>query len=164
MSLGTGMGMGTRTGEGEDGRASRPAGTFTRDPDHWLRKYSPKEWIRAGMKELRLAETAYKQRNVRAGLTGCKRAAGMALNAALIVEPNDAWKRTYVEHLSALAKDLQVPAAVSAAARVLLEMPMPGGEIVLLRSPAQDEKVLEAARDVLAHAFAVVTKYEKRSP
>jgi hypothetical protein len=134
---------------------------FVRDPNDWLRRYSPKEWIRAGMKELRLAEEAYKQRNARAGLAGCKRAAGMALNAALIVEPNEAWKRTYVEHLRALATDETVPQAVSAAARVLIDMPQPGGLIVIIRSPGQDEKVLEATRDVIAHAFAVVTRHEK---
>ena len=155
------MTMETRgRGEGVDhGPAPAP---FERDPEHWLRKYSPKEWIRAGMKELRLAETSYEQRNARAGLAGCKRAAGMALNAALIVEPNDAWKRTYVEHLQALATDGAVPPAVSAAAKVLLDMPPPGGEIVILRSPGRDEKVLEAARDVIAHAFAVVTRHEAK--
>jgi hypothetical protein len=134
---------------------------FKRDPDDWLRRYSPKEWIRAGMKELRLAELSYKQRNVRAGLAGCKRAAGMALNAALILEPNEAWKRTYVEHLRAVAQDESVPVAVRGAARVLLDVPVPGGEIVVLRSPGHDERVLEAARDVMAHAFAVVVRHEK---
>jgi hypothetical protein len=136
---------------------------FSRDPNDWLRRYSPKEWIRAGMKELHLAETAYKQRNVRAALAGCKRAAGMALNAALIFEPNDEWRRTYVEHLRALAKDTSVPEAVRAAAMVIVDMPAPGGEIVIIRSPAQDEKVLEATRDVIAHAFAVVMRHEKTS-
>ena len=155
------MTMETR-GRGEGGDSDRPSTPFTRDPDHWLRKYSPKEWIRAGMKELHLAELSYQQRNARAGLAGCKRAAGMALNAALIVEPNEAWKRTYVEHLQAIAKDVTVPEAVSAAARVLLEMHAPGGEIVVLRSPGRDEKVLEAARDVMAHAFAVVTRHETK--
>ena len=150
------MTMETRNGAGDE-RKSPP---FTRDPDHWLRKYSPKEWIRAGMKELHLAERAYDQRNVRAGVAGCKRAAGMALNAALIVEPNEGWKRTYVEHLQALAKDETVPEAVSAAARVLLDVPAPGAEIVILRTPGRDEKVLEAARDVIAHAYAVVMRHE----
>jgi hypothetical protein len=42
-------------------------------------------------------------------------------------------------------------------------MPLPGGEIVILRSPGQNEKVLEAARDVIAHAFAVVTRHENSS-
>ena len=137
-----------------------PPQPFSRDPNDWLRRYSPKEWIRAAMKELHLAELSYKQRNARAGLAGCKRAAGMALNAALIVEPNDEWKRTYVEHLRALAKDESVPKAVSEAARLLLDMPLPGGEIVVIRSPGRDEKVLEAARDLIAHAFAVVTRHE----
>ena len=135
--------------------------TFTRDPNDWLRRYSPKEWIRAGMKELRAAELSYRQRNARAGLASCKRAAGMALNAALIVEPNEAWKRTYVEHLRAVAQDESVPVAVRGAARVLLDVPVPGGEIVVLRSPGHDERVLEAARDVMAHAFAVVVRHEK---
>ena len=133
---------------------------FRRDPEHWLRKYSPKEWIRAGMKELHAAEEAYKQRNVRAGLASCKRAAGMALNAALILEPDDSWKRTYVEHLAALARDERVPPAVSAAARVILDMPAPGGPVVVLRTPGVDEKVLEATRDVMAHAYAVVMRHE----
>ncbi len=150
-------------GESRRSKESRLSPPFTRDPNDWLRRYSPKEWIRAGMKELHLAELSYAQRNARAGLAGCKRAAGMALNAALIVEPNPAWKRTYVEHLRALAHDESVPKAVSAAARVLVDMPLPGGEIVIIRSPGRDEKVLEAARDVIAHAFAVVTRHEKSS-
>lgn len=152
------MTMETRGGGGDERSSPR----FVRDPEHWLRKYSPKEWIRAAMKELKLAEAAYAQRNARAAITGCKRAAGMALNAALIVEPNESWKRTYVEHLQALGRDVTVPPAVSAAARVVLEMPAPGGEIVILRSPSNDEKVLEAARDVIAHAFAVVTRHETK--
>jgi HEPN domain-containing protein len=123
-------------------------------------RYSPKEWIRAAMNEMRLAETSYQQRNLRAGIAGCKRAAGMALNAALIVEPNDAWKRTYVEHLQALAKDESVPAAVSGAARTILSAPAPSTSLVILRGPQADDKVLEAARDVIAHAFAVVTRHE----
>jgi HEPN domain-containing protein len=133
---------------------------YERDPEDWLLRYSPKEWIRAAMKELKLAEASYQQRNARAGLAGCKRAAGMALNAALIVEPNDAWKRTYVEHLEALAKDVEVPAAVSEAARVIIEAKPAATSLVVLRSRSGDERVLEATRDVLAHAFAVVTRHE----
>ena len=135
---------------------------FTREPDDWLRKYSPKEWIRAGMKELRAAEEAYRRRNARAAVASCKRAAGMALNAALIVEPDESWKRTYVEHLQALAVDERVPKAVRDAARVILGMPAPGGAVVVLRTPGNDEKVLEATRDVMAHAYAVVARSETR--
>src|SRR5262249_29092288 len=78
---------------------------YEKDPTHWLRKLLPHEWIRAAMKELRAAEAAYHANQAKAGLAGCRRAAGMALNAALIVEPNEAWKRTYVEHLVAVAHD-----------------------------------------------------------
>ncbi|HEY2509796.1 MAG TPA: hypothetical protein VGI39_03040 [Polyangiaceae bacterium] len=145
------------------GPISQVMRTFHRDPEDWLRRYSPKEWIRAAMKELRQAEAAYKQRNGQAGLTGCKRAAGMALNAALIVEPNASWKRTYIEHLEALADDPSVPAAVSEAARTLIHAPPPRGDLVFLRRPATDERTLEAARDVIAHAYAVVTRNESSS-
>jgi HEPN domain-containing protein len=154
--------MMTVVGDADERRSSADgkAPAFVRDADHWLFRYSPKEWIRAAMKEMRLAEASYAQRNLRAGIAGCKRAAGMALNAALIVEPNATWKRTYVEHLQALAKDESVPRAVSDAARAILEAPAPSVNIVILRSPHADDKVLEAARDVIAHAFAVVTRHE----
>src|SRR4029077_6336083 len=95
--------------------------TYEKDASHWLFKMTPDEWIRASMKELRSAEAAFREHSAKAGLAGCRRAAGMALNAALIVEPNAEWKRTYVEHIEAVAKDTAVPAAVSAACRALLE-------------------------------------------
>jgi hypothetical protein len=133
---------------------------FVRDPEDWLLRYSPKEWIRAAMKELHLAEQSYAQRNARGGLAGCKRAAGMALNAALIEEPNPGWKRTYVEHLEALAGDASVPEAVSGAARIILEAKPAAPSLVVLHSRAGDERVLEATRDVIAHAFAVATRHE----
>ncbi len=134
---------------------------FTRDPEHWLFRFSPQEWIRAAMKELRVAAAAYTQRNARAGLAGCRRAAGMALNGALIVEPNSAWGRTYVDHVEALAKEEKIPEAVRAACKVLLETrsPVPRSDLLSLRSKGGDAKVLEATRDVMAHAYAVVKRH-----
>ena len=58
--------------------------SFVRDENNWLLKLSPDEWIRAAMGEIRRAEEAYARKNGRAGLAGARRAAGMALNAALI--------------------------------------------------------------------------------
>ena len=84
--------------------------TFVRDPQHWLYRFDSNEWIRTALAELRRAEGAYKQRNASAGLACAKRAAGMALNAALVVQPNDAWGRSYVDHLMALAADASAPA------------------------------------------------------
>jgi HEPN domain-containing protein len=133
---------------------------FVRDDAHWLYKLSPDEWIRSATGELRRAEEAYKRKNSRAGLAGARRAAGMALNAALIVVPNEAWGRSYMDHLLALKVDTSeiVPARVREACVILLETPLPGGELVALRTSHADERVLEAARDVIAHAYAVVKR------
>jgi HEPN domain-containing protein len=137
-------------------------GEFRRDPDHWLLRFSPDEWIRAALKELRRAQAAYDAGNARAGGAGVKRAAGMALNAALIVEPNDAWGRTYVEHVEALAKDEGVPGAVREACRAVLRVDPQTGGVVILRTPRTHEATMEAARDVIAHAWAVVKRHEGR--
>lgn len=131
---------------------------FERDPNHWLFKLSPDEWIRAGSNELRQAEAAYAKKNGRAGLAGARRAAGMALNGALIVAPNEAWGRSYMDHLLALKTDAN--ARVAEAAKTLVDTPLPGGEVVALRTAKADERVLEAARDLIAHAYALVKRAE----
>lgn len=137
------------------------ASTFERDASHWLFKLSPDEWIRAGLGDLKRAEQAYAQRNARAGLAGARRAAGMALNGALIVEPDEGWGRSYVDHLLALGRDESVPARIREAAKLLTDTPLPGGgSLVAIRTASSDEKVLEAARDVIAHAYAVVKRHE----
>lgn len=134
---------------------------FVRDESHWLRKLSPREWVRAGLSELKRAEAAYAARNARAGLAGARRAAGMALNGALLVEPNEAWGRSYVDHLLALGKDESVAPRVREACRLLTDTPLPGqGSLVSIRTASSDERVLEAARDVIAHAYAVVARHE----
>lgn len=130
----------------------------------WLAKHSPREWIRAALAELRRAEESYAQQNVRAGLAGARRAAGMALNGALLVEPQPAWGRSYVDHLLALSRDATVPDRVRGAAKILIDTPLPQpGGLVMLRAGRTDSgsaKILEAARDVAAHAFAVVLRNE----
>lgn len=136
-------------------------GEFTRDPNDWLRKLSPDEWIRAAMTELRRAEASYASGDGRAGAAGVKRAAGMALNAALIAEPDESWGRSYVEHVKALSEDARVPQAVRDACKVVLEAKGPtAGGVVSLRTPKANEAVIEAARDVIAHAWAVVKRHE----
>jgi HEPN domain-containing protein len=135
-------------------------GEFTRDPSDWLRRLSPDEWIRAALGELQRAEAAYERGDARAGAAGVKRSAGMALNAALLVEPNASWGRTYVEHLSALAADRAAAEAVRAACRAVLEAKAPSAGVVNLRTPRSDEQLLEATRDVIAHAWALVKRHE----
>lgn len=133
---------------------------FVRDPSHWLLRFSPREWVRAATAELAQAENAYAKHQPKAGLAGAKRAAGMALNANVILEPRDGWGRTYVEHLSALVKDETAPTAAREAAALLAGAPLPGGAIVTLRAPSTDERVLEAARTVMAHAYAIALRHE----
>jgi HEPN domain-containing protein len=139
-------------------------GEFVCDPNSWLYKFSPTEWIRAGLSELSRAEEALANHNVRALSAGCKRAAGMALNAVLIFEPNDAWGRTYVEHLTAIARNPSALSKLREACTILLETSAPSGvstsSIVTLRTPASNLRVVEAAKDVIAHAFAVVKRHE----
>jgi hypothetical protein len=136
---------------------------FMRDPADWLRKLTPDEWIHAGLGELKRAEQAYAAGNARGGVAGVKRAAGMALNAALIVEPDASWGRAYVEHVAALARDPVAPEAVRSACRKVLGAAPPGHQVVVLRTPRAYEEVLEAARDVIAHAWAVVRRNEAKT-
>ena len=135
-------------------------GEYMRDPNDWLRKFSPAEWIRAALGELGRAAASYERGDARGGAVGLKRAAGMALNAALLVEPNESWGRTYLEHVEALAADPGVPEAVRAASRAVLEAKAPSSGVVSLRTPRSQERALEAARDVIAHAWAVVKRHE----
>jgi hypothetical protein len=136
-------------------------GQYTREPDHWLRKLTPDEWIRAALAELRRAEAAYSSGDGRGGSAGVKRAAGMALNGALIVEPDETWGRSYVEHVKALAEDGRVPQAVRDACRTVLEAKGPSGNVISLRTPRANDAVVDAAKDVIAHAYAVVKRHEK---
>ncbi|MDP9148807.1 MAG: hypothetical protein M3O36_02535 [Myxococcota bacterium] len=133
---------------------------FSRDRTHWLCKLSPDEWIRAALTEVQRAASAFEHGNARAGSVGVKRAAGMALNAALIAEPNESWGRTYLEHLEGLVRADGIPEAVRAACRVVLSAGAPSGDVVVLRTPRAHEPVLEAARDVIAHAWAVAKRHE----
>ncbi len=133
---------------------------FERVPGDWLRRFSPDEWIRAALAEVRRSEAAYEKGDLRGGAAGLKRAAGMALNAALLVEPRESWGRTYVEHLSALADEPSVPEAVRAACRAVLDAKAPSAGIVSLRTPRANEQTIDAARDVIAHAWSVVKKHE----
>jgi hypothetical protein len=136
------------------------AETFHRDESDWLRKWSPREWIQLALGEIRRAEEAYKGRDTTGGLACCRRAAGMALNAALIVEPKEGWGRSYVDHVRALGRDETAPAAVRMACKVLLDARPPSPGFLILRLPGAEDRVTEAARDVMAHAYAVVMRHD----
>ena len=130
--------------------------------DEWLRRFTPREWVRASMGELEQARRAYTSKNGRAGLAGCRRAAGVALNGVLAAtpSPDPAYGRSYMDHLNGLSRDETAPETVRAAARLLLETPLPGGEIVALRTATSDARALDAAETVMAHAYALVVRSE----
>jgi len=135
---------------------TREDGEFERDPEHWLLRLSPEEWIRAGLVELRKANAAFAAHDAAAALAGVKRAAGMALNGALIVRPAASWGRTYAEHLKALTDDSAAPHEVREAARRLDAERPPSGALVTLRTKSDHERLLDAAQTVMAHAYAIV--------
>ena len=132
------------------------SGPFVRDVEHWLLRLSSDEWIQAALTELRQAERAFSLRDSVAGMTGLRRACGMALNGALVVSPRESWGRTYVQHLEGLSAQAQVPASVREAARLVLDAQPPASGLAALRSQAMDQRLLDAARTVMAHAYAVV--------
>ena len=136
------------------------------DPEHWLYRHTPREWLRAALGELEQAKRAYAAHNGRAGLAGCRRAAGVALNgwlATLDAVP-DAYGRSYMDHLAGLIDDTGAPEAAHAAARVLRQTPLPGGDLVALRTPTTDGTALDAAETVMAHAYAGVVRSEADEP
>ncbi len=155
------------------------------DPEHWLHRYTAQEWLNAALNELRATVDAVGRHDMRAGAAGARRAAGMALNGALVVVPNASWGRTYVEHLQALAAPAEaralgsvdataadaskgaysseppsalpvVPPAVTAAAKELLEAQAQSGVLITLQSPRAGHALLDATRTVMAHAYALI--------
>ena len=125
-------------------------------PPAWLTRQSPEQWLQQGLTELTRAEARMAAHDRTAALLGLRRAAGMALNAALSVRWR-AWGRTYVEHLRALSDDAEVPKSVREAARLLDEVPADRQpNVVRLTPPSESARWLEAAKTVMAHAYAVV--------
>lgn len=121
-----------------------------KDPDHWLYRFSPDEWLRAAEGELRLTrEAASSQAGQRRAVAYARRAAGMALNAVLVIEPNDAWGRSYMDHLRAIAQDAQADEALRNACALLAGAPTSAPSLVRLGGGG-DEGLAKAAADVVA--------------
>jgi hypothetical protein len=133
-----------------------------RDPEHWLYRFSPREWIQAALAELGRAEAAFANRDRKGAMACCRRAAGMALNGALAsAETIDEHAgRSYMDHVLALVEDRSAPEPVRDAAKLLAHTPLPGSAVVVLRTANTDEHLLEAARVVMSHAYAIVLKAE----
>lgn len=124
-----------------------------RDPAHWLHRLDAGEWLAAACNELDHALDALRAKRQREGVTYARRAAGMALNAALVARPDERYGRSYMEHLKALRADDGVPPAVREAAARLLAAPMQA-ELVTI-GPGAIDLGLDAAR-VIEYARALV--------
>ena len=74
-----------------------------RDPDHWLFRLTPEEWLAAANNELARAEEALEGRRYRAGVTQSLRAAGMAWNAVLAAADDETgYGRSYRDQFAGL--------------------------------------------------------------
>jgi HEPN domain-containing protein len=133
----------------------REAGS-TEERPAWLTRQAPEAWLRQGLSELSRAEQRLQAHDRTAGVLGLRRAAGMALNGALAVKWRD-WGRTYIEHVAAIANDDSVPEPVRAAAQLLNDVQLEQRpNIVRLTPPSEGTRWLEAAKTIMAHAYAVV--------
>lgn len=117
------------------------------DPTHWLLRLSPADWMSAAVAEYEQAIASLRDRQQRRGVASARRAAGMGLNAVLVLAPDEAWGRSYVDHLKAVGADPAVPEGVRHATLQLLEAPLDGPRLVRLGSG--DPAPAVAARLVL---------------
>lgn len=132
---------------------------MARDPNHWLFRLTAPEWMAAAQNELARAREALERADKRKGLFEARRAAGMALNALLVEVPRDAYGRSYMDHLGALAADAAAPDEARRAAAVLLEKPR--GEAVSLVGlrglpGTLDLAPIEAALQVLSYVASTL--------
>lgn len=125
------------------------------DPAHWLLRFSPSEWLKAGRHELALAAAALASRDQRQGVALARRAAGMALNAVLVLAPNEAWGRSYMDHLRVLSRDEAAAADLREAARQLCDAPLEGPRLVRIGGGG-DQGLAAAATVVVSWCEAQV--------
>jgi hypothetical protein len=131
------------------------AGGAGADPDHWLHRLTAPGWLAAAETELLHCEAALTRRAARPGVTHARRAAGMAVNALLVLREMQDYGRSYMEHVVALAADAGVPDDVRAAALLLRNTPAAPPVLVPLGKP--DLRPLDAARLIVAWAARATT-------
>jgi hypothetical protein len=125
------------------------------DPTHWLYRFSPQEWLAAAETELLHCEEKLVRRATRPGVAHARRAAGMALNAALALREDPRYGRSYMEHVVFLSQDDAAPDDIRAAAQQLRDTPAAPPALITLGKP--DLAPLTAARRILAYARSRVS-------
>jgi hypothetical protein len=126
-----------------------------KQPDHWLYRFTCDEWLTAAENETARAKDAFLGKQQRAGVTGARRAAGMAWNAVLCTQLDEKFGRSYMEHLQALARDDSQPADVQRAAHVLVAAPL---KSELIQLGAGDTSLIDAVDTIVARARAIMTE------
>ncbi len=127
-----------------------------------IHKHTPGEWIARSMTDVKYAEKSFKARKTAEGIQACKRAAGMAINAILLCHPEHSLGNTIADRLHTLSHDPSVPAAVRDACSLLVNAALPGGDLLLLARPNKEQALLEAAKDVMAHAYAILLRSQHK--
>ncbi len=99
-----------------------------KDPQHWLYRLTPDEWLLAADNELSQARAAFVHKQQRPAVAHARRAAGMAWNALLwhaqSPELEQKYGRSYMEHLQALGADMDMPEELRLSAAKLVRMPL----------------------------------------
>ena len=121
-----------------------------KDVTHWLYRLSVEEWLAAAETELRHCADTLRRRAFRPGVTHARRAAGMAWNAVLVQTLDERYGRSYMEHVTALAKDERAPDESRRAAQYLRDTPPAPPELLTLGKP--DLGPFEAARAIVDYA------------
>ncbi len=121
------------------------------ESEHWLHRLTSDEWLKAARNELQRAEAALRLKQQRSGVAGARRAAGMAWNAVLVVQFDERFGRSYMEHLRRLAVEDSVPEEVRRAAEALIAAPLEATLVTLGRAGG-DMRVADSARVIVQHA------------
>jgi HEPN domain-containing protein len=132
------------------------------DPAHGLLRLTPDEWLSAAVGEYDECVAGLLARQQRKGVAAARRAAGMALNAVLVLAPDEAFGRSYMDHLRTLGRDEALPEGLRHAARQLLEAPLEGPRFIRIGGGG-DEGLAAAARAILEWCAARVDALQ-RSP
>src|SRR5262249_31598392 len=129
-----------------------------KDPDHWLYRLTPEEWLRAAENEAAHAAASLTHRQQRAGVASARRAAGMAWNAGLAAPRNEESEdgRSYKDPLPPPTSDQTGPALGRAAARPLLAARVVQTLVPLGRPSPGEARLADSARSIIAHARSLV--------
>ncbi|HFE46348.1 MAG TPA: hypothetical protein ENJ18_12780 [Nannocystis exedens] len=144
--------------------------------DHWLLRLSADDWLRAATTELRDGRAATASR--RAALSHARRAAGMALNGVLVANFTNCrdleatctrWGRSYIDHLRALATDvdleaIQMPRSAAIDARELLRIPLQNSQNLVQLSASPHQAALRAlglARSLVDAASSAIDQLRR---